>query len=302
MKSLILLFCISMHGLFYGQVGINTTVPTTTLQIDRKASSNTVEGLMIPRLTGDAIFNMPITGAALESNLVYATSPASLANQVGIGVNLKNKGFFYWDGNLWATLDNTTTTINNLLAFVKPMNILLNDVNTYPYSTNAFVVPNSPKLKLFDCSYLSPVDVIIENNPLSGPPNNFVIWDNANSKINIPQQLLGNIMSINISLKYQEITANAGASRFVAYTGNAVYNATAGTVTGGTKIKDLMFKQTKTSGFTTIRDELVLSPIIITQEMITNGIKLYLGSGDNGPISFYEPVLTIDFGVVNTTL
>lgn len=182
------------------------------------------------------------------------------------------------------------------------MNILLNDVNTYPYSSTAFTVPNSPKLRLFDCNYTSPVDFIIENNPLSGPPNNFVIWDNVNSKINVPQQLLGNVMSVNISLKYAEVTANAGASRFVAYTGNAVYNATAGTVTGGTKIKDLLFKQTKTSGFTTIRDELVLSPIIVTQEIITNGIKLYLGSGDNSPINFYEPVLTIDFGVVNTTL
>lgn len=302
MKNLVLFFCISLHCSFFGQVGINTTTPNTTLQIDRKATGSSVEGLIIPRLSGDEIFNMPISGVGLESNLVYAISPASIVNQVGIGINLKNKGFFYWDGNLWVTLDNTTTTINNLLAYVKPMNILLNDVNTYPYSTNAFVVPNSPKLRLFDCSYLSPGDVIIENNPLSGPPNNFVIWDNANSKINIPQQLLGNIMSVNISLKYQEITANAGASRFVAYTGNAVYNATAGTVTGGTKIKDLMFKQTKTSGFTTIRDELVLSPIIITQEMITNGVKLYLGSGDNSPISYYEPVLTIDFGVVNTTL
>lgn len=109
-------------------------------------------------------------------------------------------------------------------------------------------------------------------------------------------------MTINISLKYQEITANAGASRFVAYTGNAVYNVASGTVTGGTKIKDLMFKQTKTSGFATIRDELILSPIIITQDIINYGIKLYLGSGDNSPISFYEPVLTVDFGVVNTTL
>ena len=63
-----------------------------------------------------------------------------------------------------------------------------------------------------------------------------------------------------------------------------------------------MFKKTKTSGFTTVRDELVLSPIIITQEIINNGIKLYLGSGDTSAISFYEPILTIDYGVVNVTL
>lgn len=302
MKNINLLLGLLIFGWQFAQVGINTVSPATTLQIDGKAPLTKVEGLIIPRFTGDEIFSMPISGTLLESNLVYATSAASIVNQVGIGVNLKGKGFFYWNGSLWATVDNTTTTINNLLAFVKPMNILLNDINTYAFSVTPFTVPDSPKLRLFDCSYLSPGDLIIENNPLAGPPNNFVIWDNTNFKINVPQQLLGNVMSINISLKYQEVTANAGASRFVAYTGNAVYNAGAGTVTGGTKIKDLLFKQTKTSGFTTIRDELVLSPIIVTQEIITNGIKLYLGSGDNSPINFYEPVLTIDFGVVNTTL
>lgn len=181
------------------------------------------------------------------------------------------------------------------------MNALLNDVNTYVYNSTPFSAPGSPKLKLFDCDYGSGDDIFL-NNPLSAAPNNFVIWDNVNKKINVPQQLLGQTMTINISLKYQETTSNSDASRFVAYTGNAVYSASAGTVTGGTKIKDLMFKKTKTSGFTTVRDELVLSPIIITQEIINNGIKLYLGSGDTSSISFYEPVLTIDYGVVNITL
>ena len=31
-------------------------------------------------------------------------------------------------------------------------------------------------------------------------------------------------------------------------------------------------------------------------------VKLYLGSGDTSAISFYEPILTIDYGVVNVTL
>ena len=156
-------------------------------------------------------------------------------------------------------------------------------------------------MRLFDCDY-GAGDFIIINNPLSTAPNNFVIWDNVYKKINVPQQLLGQTITINISLKYQETTSNSDASRFTAYTGNAVYNATAGTVTDGTKIKDLLFKKTKTSGFTTVRDELVLSPIIINQEIIDNGIMLYLGNGDTSSISFFEPILTIDYGVVNVTL
>jgi len=301
MKNAILLLGIITHAFIYGQVGINTTSPVTTLQIDKNPAANAVEGLMVPRLSGDDIFGMPVSGTTFESNLVYATSAASTPNQTGAGINLKSKGFYYWDGSIWVTIG-STTTVNNLLSFVKPMNILLNDKDTYLYGSSAFTVPAAPKLKLFDCSYVAPGDFIVENNPLATPPNFFVIWDNINSKINVPQQLLGNVMSINISLKYAETTSNADASRFVAYTGNAVFNSSLGTVTGGTKIKDLMFKKTKTSGFATIRDELVLSPVIITQEIIDYGIKLYLGSGDGSALSYYEPVLTVDYGVVNTTL
>ena len=129
-----------------------------------------------------------------------------------------------------------------------------------------------------------------------------MIWDNVNKRINVPQQLLGYSITVNISLKYQQTTSNSEASRFVAYTGNAVVNTSTGNYTGGRKIKDLMFKKTKTSSFPYVRDELVLSPIVVTQEIIDHGIILYLGSGDTSSISFYEPVLTIDYGVVNITL
>ena len=187
-------------------------------------------------------------------------------------------------------------------SVIKPLNAVLNDMDTFPYLINSMVAPSSPGLRRFDCDYSAPGDDIIINNPLAGAPNNFVIWDNVNKRINVPQQLLGYSITINISLKYPEVTSNANASRFVAYTGNAVVNTANGTYVGGRKIKDLMFRQTKTSSFPYVRDELVLSPIVVTQEIIDHGIILYLGSGDNSPISFYEPVLTIDYGVVNITL
>lgn len=42
-------------------VGINTTEPKTSLQIDAKNLTTSISGLVIPRLTGDEIYNMPIT-------------------------------------------------------------------------------------------------------------------------------------------------------------------------------------------------------------------------------------------------
>ncbi len=281
------LFLVIFSTCLFSQVGINTTEPHESSVLHLNSDHR---GFLLP------YFN--ITNLNLKSPVI---SPTIAEGLLAYNTNTTTgKGIYYWDGSKWSGLGQVNFT-NIYNSVIKPMNALLNDVNTYVYNSTPFSAPGSPKLKLFDCDYGSGDDIIL-NNPLSAAPNNFVIWDNVNKKINVPQQLLGQTMTINISLKYQETTSNSDASRFVAYTGNAVYSASAGTVTGGTKIKDLMFKKTKTSGFTTVRDELVLSPIIITQEIINNGKKLYLGSGDTSSISFYEPVLTIDYGVVNITL
>ena len=273
--------------LTFSQVGINTTEPHESSVLHLNSSD---KGFLLP------YFN--ITDLNLKSPVI---SPTIAEGLLAYNTNTTTgKGIYYWDGSKWSGLGQVNFT-NIYNSVIKPMNALLNDVNTYVYNSTPFSAPGSPKLKLFDCDYGSGDDIIL-NNPLSAAPNNFVIWDNVNKKINVPQQLLGYSITVNISLKYQQTTSNSEASRFVAYTGNAVVNTSTGNYTGGRKIKDLMFKKTKTSSFPYVRDELVLSPIVVTQEIIDHGIILYLGSGDNSPISFYEPVLTIDYGVVNITL
>ena len=274
--------------LTFSQVGINTTEPHESSVLHLNSSD---KGFLLP------YFN--ITDLNLKSPVI---SPTIAEGLLAYNTNTTTgKGIYYWDGTKWSGLGQVNFT-NIYNSVIKPLNAVLNDMDTFPYLINAMVAPPSPGLRRFDCDYSAPGDDIIINNPLSGAPNNFVIWDNVNKRINVPQQLLGYSITVNISLKYQQTTSNSEASRFVAYTGNAVVNTSTGNYTGGRKIKDLMFKQTKTASFSTVRDELVLSPIIITQEIIDFGIILYLGSGDNSPISFYEPVLTIDYGVVNITL
>ena len=273
--------------LTFSQVGINTTEPHESSVLHLNSSD---KGFLLP------YFN--ITNLNLKSPVI---SPTIAEGLLAYNTNTTTgKGIYYWDGSKWSGLGQVNFT-NIYNSVIKPMNALLNDVNTYVYNSTPFSAPGSPKLKLFDCDYGSGDDIFL-NNPLSAAPNNFVIWDNVNKRINVPQQLLGYSITVNISLKYQQTTSNSEASRFVAYTGNAVVNTSTGNYTGGRKIKDLMFKKTKTSSFPYVRDELVLSPIVVTQEIIDHGIILYLGSGDNSPISFYEPVLTIDYGVVNITL
>ena len=274
--------------LTFSQVGINTTEPHESSVLHLNSSD---KGFLLP------YFN--ITDLNLKSPVI---SPTIAEGLLAYNTNTTTgKGIYYWDGTKWSGLGQVNFT-NIYNSVIKPLNAVLNDMDTFPYLINAMVAPPSPGLRRFDCDYSAPGDDIIINNPLSGAPNNFVIWDNVNKRINVPQQLLGYSITVNISLKYQQTTSNSEASRFVAYTGNAVVNTSTGNYTGGRKIKDLMFKKTKTSSFPYVRDELVLSPIIITQEIINNGIKLYLGSGDTSSISFYEPVLSIDYGVVNITL
>ena len=274
--------------LTFSQVGINTTEPHESSVLHLNSSD---KGFLLP------YFN--ITDLNLKSPVI---SPTIAEGLLAYNTNTTTgKGIYYWDGTKWSGLGQVNFT-NIYNSVIKPLNAVLNDMDTFPYLINAMVAPPSPGLRRFDCDYSAPGDDIIINNTLSGAPNNFVIWDNVNKRINVPQQLLGYSITVNISLKYQQTTSNSEASRFVAYTGNAVVNTSTGNYTGGRKIKDLMFKKTKTSSFPYVRDELVLSPIVVTQEIIDHGIILYLGSGDNSPISFYEPVLTIDYGVVNITL
>ena len=274
--------------LTFSQVGINTTEPHESSVLHLNSSD---KGFLLP------YFN--ITDLNLKSPVI---SPTIAEGLLAYNTNTTTgKGIYYWDGTKWSGLGQVNFT-NIYNSVIKPLNAVLNDMDTFPYLINAMVAPPSPGLRRFDCDYSAPGDDIIINNPLSGAPNNFVIWDNVNKRINVPQQLLGYSITVNISLKYQQTTSNSEASRFVAYTGNAVVNTSTGNYTGGRKIKDLMFKKTKTSSFPYVRDELVLSPIVVTQEIIDHGIILYLGSGDNSPIDFYEPVLTIDYGVVNITL
>lgn len=276
--------------IFKSQVGVNTTSPTTTLEIIGKSPSTKVEGILIPKFTGDEIFTMPIPANAAEGNLVYCTAAASTANQTGKGVNLKGKGFFYWDGSVWTNMVSSNTTNNYYSAHIKPMNILLNDSQGITGITS----PSGNNLKQFRCNYSA--SETTESNPL----NNFVIWENTTNKINIPQQLLGHAITINISLKYPINTSNAASTRFAAYTGDASVSSTFLYQSGGTKIKDLFFKVSKaSSGPAYVRDELVLAPIIVTQAMIDHGIMLFLGESSE---TYYEPVLTIDFGVVDDTL
>ena len=188
------LFLVIFSTCLFSQVGINTTESHESSVLHLNSDHR---GFLLPYFNiADLNAKAPVTAiSTAEGLMVYNTNTTT------------GKGIYYWDGTKWSGLGQVNFT-NIYNSVIKPLNAVLNDMDTFPYLINAMVAPPSPGLRRFDCDYSAPGDDIIINNPLSGAPNNFVIWDNVNKRINVPQQLLGYSITVNISLKYQQTTSN----------------------------------------------------------------------------------------------
>ena len=104
MKKAALLFFLMCSTMFFGQVGIGTTLPDPSTQLDVVASN---KGILIPRVNiEDLNTAAPVSDQDIkESVLVYNTNTTS------------GKGFYYWMGDRWERISNTqevTTLINSI--------------------------------------------------------------------------------------------------------------------------------------------------------------------------------------------
>ncbi|UTX48888.1 fibrobacter succinogenes major paralogous domain-containing protein [Chryseobacterium sp. MA9] len=119
MKNKILFFS---AGLFlatgaYGQVGINTPTPRATLDVTAKIIDGTApEGIIAPRLTGDALFaagsgTTPQYGNDQDGAIVYVTQAVSPGNDTGQTANIDAPGYYYFDAsaNRWEKVGNGST-------------------------------------------------------------------------------------------------------------------------------------------------------------------------------------------------
>ena len=96
---IVLLYC----NFSFGQVGINTTTPKVTLDITANPENNiALDGLLIPRLTGDQLKAKSYTEDT-KGTLVYVTSiPSSASGQVQ---NILDAGFYFFNGSTWEILN-----------------------------------------------------------------------------------------------------------------------------------------------------------------------------------------------------
>lgn len=117
-KQFLAVAALAITSVAYGQVGINTTTPATTLDITAKNATGpttAVDGLMIPRVDRQRAQNM---NSVPVSTMIYVNSIATGAAS-GIAVNIDAVGFYYYDGTAWAKMGSgagAAVTANNGLT------------------------------------------------------------------------------------------------------------------------------------------------------------------------------------------
>ncbi|UCA61754.1 hypothetical protein KB553_09530 [Chryseobacterium rhizoplanae] len=125
MKKLYLL-PISLFGIIsYAQVGVNNTTPKVTVDMTAKTTDGSKsEGLLIPRLTGNALHDAEtaaVYGSDQHAALVFVTAAPDPNNRTGQVEGMDAPGFYYFDAgsNRWVkmtTSGTNTAQIGQLLC------------------------------------------------------------------------------------------------------------------------------------------------------------------------------------------
>lgn len=97
--------CLILSNSVFGQVGINTVTPASTLDVAPVNGAGNIDGIQAPRLTltqlankGDALY-----GADQVGTIVYITD-ASTGNKTGQRVNITLPGYYFFNGSVWIKL------------------------------------------------------------------------------------------------------------------------------------------------------------------------------------------------------
>lgn len=110
-KIIISVIVLGMSGIAYGQVGVNTQSPKTTMDVSAKRDGTGVIvdntqliGLQAPRLTrAELTANTATYGTDQRGALAYITD-VSGGNATGQRVNITTVGYYYFDGTVWQKL------------------------------------------------------------------------------------------------------------------------------------------------------------------------------------------------------
>jgi hypothetical protein len=154
MKKRLLIASTLLSAFTFAQVGVNTTTPKTTFDINAKSENTHIAGLQAPRLTRLELTNKGNTlyGVDQKGALIYV-SDVSSGDTVGQRTNIVSIGYYYFDGNLWQKVMNnsTTTALEPWYNVASNTPATSNTQNIYQMG-NVGVGTNSPASKLHTVS------------------------------------------------------------------------------------------------------------------------------------------------------
>lgn len=128
-------------GFSFAQVGLNTNVPKTTMDVSAKRDTSGVitdntqtYGLQAPRLTRAELTAITGTyGANQVGALIYVTDVTG-GDATGQRINVTAMGYYYFDGAVWQRLTQATNTIAPLITALQCTTAYLNP-STYVAGT-----------------------------------------------------------------------------------------------------------------------------------------------------------------------
>ncbi|AZA84328.1 hypothetical protein C1637_05665 [Chryseobacterium lactis] len=143
---------ILISGFSFAQVGFNTTIPKTTVDVSAKRDNSGVItdntqtfGLQAPRLTrAELTVNTATYGSDQRGALIYITDVTG-GDATGQRINVTAMGYYYFDGAVWQRLTEATNTIAPSISALQCTTAYLNP-STYtpgtPFNGNLRITYN----------------------------------------------------------------------------------------------------------------------------------------------------------------
>ncbi|WP_333663099.1 hypothetical protein [Chishuiella changwenlii] len=156
MKKVFYLITFVLSAMTFGQVGINSTTPKTTLDVTGKPTDNTsADGVIAPRLTGnqlkskDALYIKTTSNFEGQTGAIVFITQAVTGTPAGKTINVTSSGYYYFDGDVWKKLNDSVTPATSSFANSRPgaVKIAMNQSNFLTLSgTQAYglLMQNSP--------------------------------------------------------------------------------------------------------------------------------------------------------------
>ncbi|CAA7197059.1 fibrobacter succinogenes major paralogous domain-containing protein [Chryseobacterium potabilaquae] len=188
MKFKYLMISLLLGELILAQVGVNTTLPKATLDIVAKnTDGSTVEGVLVPRVTGNALFSaiaLNLYGIEQNSLVVYVTQGADLGNQTGQTSQVDGPGFYYFDAidNQWKKMGNGSNIYNTDGTLSGTRNVMMDGHNLGFTDGRIGMGTNSPDpsaildLTSTHDGFLPPRMTMAQMDAISGPAQGLVIY------------------------------------------------------------------------------------------------------------------------------